>query len=121
MTDVSIVQPAVRQVRVHRPRGSAQPPRRTGRALHLGPGGLAQRRALLEARWRDGLERVSALSVAYHDAAQSVPSGVAGARRPASRRVLGRWNWWLPAWAARLLRVRAAPLPDRTLTPAGTR
>ena len=24
---------------------------------------------------------------------------------PALMRLLGRWNWWLPAWAARLLRV----------------
>ena len=26
--------------------------------------------------------------------------------RPSSR-VLGRWNWWMPVWAARILRVRA--------------
>ena len=87
MTSVSIVQPAVRQVRGRRrSRGSAQPPRGTGRVLHFGPGGLAQRRALLEARWRDRLERVTALSLAYHEAAQNLPSGVAGACSPASRR-----------------------------------
>ena len=40
---------------------------------------------------------------------------------PAIVSLLGRWNWWLPAWAARLLRVRAAPLPDRPLTTVGTR
>ncbi len=28
---------------------------------------------------------------------------------PASMAVLGRWNWWLPSWAARLARVRASP------------
>jgi putative drug exporter of the RND superfamily len=32
---------------------------------------------------------------------------------PAIVALLGRWNWWLPAWAARLLRVQASPLPDR--------
>jgi len=25
---------------------------------------------------------------------------------PALMRLLGRWNWWLPAWAARVLFVR---------------
>jgi len=35
---------------------------------------------------------------------------------PAVVSLLGRWNWWLPAWAGRLLRVRpvvppAAPAP----------
>jgi putative drug exporter of the RND superfamily len=32
---------------------------------------------------------------------------------PAIVSLLGRWNWWLPAWAARLLRVEASPLPGR--------
>jgi RNA polymerase-binding transcription factor DksA len=50
-----------------------------------GPG-LAQRRALLEARWRDRLERVTALSLAYHDAAQAAPSGLPSGRGAASRR-----------------------------------
>jgi len=32
---------------------------------------------------------------------------------PALMRLLGRWNWWLPRWAAIPLRTRAsAPLPD---------
>src|SRR4051794_17908363 len=38
---------------------------------------------------------------------------------PAIMRLLGRWNWWLPSWAARPLRTRAsdaapdaAPLPE---------
>ncbi|MFL5964995.1 MAG: MMPL family transporter [Gaiellaceae bacterium] len=38
---------------------------------------------------------------------------------PAILRLLGRWNWWLPSWAARPLRTRAsdaapdaAPLPE---------
>ena len=30
---------------------------------------------------------------------------------PAVVALLGRWNWWLPAWAARLLRVAPSPLP----------
>jgi RND superfamily putative drug exporter len=32
---------------------------------------------------------------------------------PALMRLLGRWNWWLPHWAARPLRTRAsAPVPE---------
>jgi RND superfamily putative drug exporter len=32
---------------------------------------------------------------------------------PAVMRLLGRWNWWLPTWAARPLRVRASqPAPE---------
>jgi RND superfamily putative drug exporter len=27
---------------------------------------------------------------------------------PALVRLMGRWNWWLPQWAARPLRVRAS-------------
>ncbi|HYK30141.1 MAG TPA: MMPL family transporter [Streptosporangiaceae bacterium] len=30
---------------------------------------------------------------------------------PAIVSLLGRWNWWLPDWAARLLRVAPSPLP----------
>ena len=37
--------------------------------------------------------------------------------------ILGRWNWWLPDWAARILRVEPSPLepddkPDSTPDPA---
>jgi RND superfamily putative drug exporter len=28
---------------------------------------------------------------------------------PAIMRLMGRWNWWLPPWAARILRTRATP------------
>jgi RND superfamily putative drug exporter len=28
---------------------------------------------------------------------------------PAVVSLFGRWNWWLPTWAARLLRVQASP------------
>ncbi len=85
MPSTSILQPAVRQVPVGRQHSSAQPSA-TGRPVHFGPGGLAQRRALLEARWRDRLERVTALSLAYHDAAQSVPCGQQAGRGAAARR-----------------------------------
>jgi RND superfamily putative drug exporter len=40
---------------------------------------------------------------------------------PAIVSLLGRWNWWLPGWAARLLRVKPAPVPGVSLTTAGTR
>jgi hypothetical protein len=29
---------------------------------------------------------------------------------PAVIALMGRWNWWLPAWPARLLRVEPSPL-----------
>jgi putative drug exporter of the RND superfamily len=32
---------------------------------------------------------------------------------PALASLFGRWNWWLPTWAARLLLVRPAPPPAR--------
>jgi RND superfamily putative drug exporter len=32
---------------------------------------------------------------------------------PALMRLMGRWNWWLPAWAARPLRTRPSmPVPE---------
>jgi RND superfamily putative drug exporter len=31
--------------------------------------------------------------------------------------LFGRWNWWLPGWAARVLRVRSAPSPVRPPEP----
>jgi RND superfamily putative drug exporter len=34
---------------------------------------------------------------------------IRGVLAPAAVALLGRWNWWLPAWAARLLRVQASP------------
>jgi DnaK suppressor protein len=86
MSSTSIVQTAVRSlpVRPHRsPAGTAQA---GSRPIHAVPGGLARRRALLEARWRDRLEQVTALSLAYHDAAQNVPPGPAGSQGASSRR-----------------------------------
>jgi putative drug exporter of the RND superfamily len=32
---------------------------------------------------------------------------------PAAVVLFGRWNWWLPAWTARLLRARQQMLPER--------
>ncbi|MFD7659571.1 MMPL family transporter [Actinosynnema sp. NPDC059797] len=41
---------------------------------------------------------------------------------PAAVAVMGRWNWWLPAWAARPLRVPPSPLgADRVAGPAAGR
>ncbi|WP_217913863.1 MMPL family transporter [Miltoncostaea marina] len=38
---------------------------------------------------------------------------------PAFVAVLGRWNWWMPPWAARILRVPASmPAPERRGTVA---
>jgi RND superfamily putative drug exporter len=39
---------------------------------------------------------------------------------PALVSVLGRWNWWLPAWPARVLRVEPSPLaPKEPRPPSG--
>ncbi|NRQ37610.1 MMPL family transporter [Nonomuraea sp. NN258] len=42
---------------------------------------------------------------------------------PAAVAVMGSWNWWLPGWAARVLRVPAAKEPTRAAVPepAGNR
>jgi len=37
---------------------------------------------------------------------------------PALVTTFGRWNWWLPAWIARILRVEPSPLAPRELTSA---
>jgi RND superfamily putative drug exporter len=37
---------------------------------------------------------------------------------PAIMRMMGRWNWWLPAWAARPLRTRPSePVPEARPVP----
>ena len=41
---------------------------------------------------------------------------VRGVLAPAAVAILGRWNWWLPGWAARILRVEASPV-QREATP----
>ncbi len=35
---------------------------------------------------------------------------IRGLLAPALVAILGRWNWWLPAWPARMLRVEASPI-----------
>lgn len=37
---------------------------------------------------------------------------------PALVGVLGRWNWWLPTWSAKALRVAPSPLPSEAELPA---
>ncbi|MCU0308091.1 MAG: MMPL family transporter [Thermoleophilia bacterium] len=41
---------------------------------------------------------------------------IRGALLPAFVAVLGRWNWWLPVWAARILRVEPSLPAPETLT-----
>ena len=43
---------------------------------------------------------------------------------PSVMKLFGRWNWWLPEWAARIVRVKPSPLvastaPKPALRPAG--
>jgi DnaK suppressor protein len=74
MSTITIPQPgtAVR-------RAPARPALRVGRSL-------AERRAELERRWRTRLERVTELSLAYHDAAQLARDGAPASRLRAARR-----------------------------------
>jgi putative drug exporter of the RND superfamily len=37
---------------------------------------------------------------------------IRGVLAPAFVAILGRWNWWLPDWAARILRVEPSPVPS---------
>jgi RND superfamily putative drug exporter len=36
---------------------------------------------------------------------------------PALVSLFGRWNWWLPGWAAALLRVAPSPRPAKAAGP----
>ncbi len=36
---------------------------------------------------------------------------------PSMMAIFGRWNWWLPVWAARIVRVPPSPLDDRSRPP----
>jgi RND superfamily putative drug exporter len=38
---------------------------------------------------------------------------IRGVLTPAAVALLGRWNWWLPNWAARILRVEPSPCPPK--------
>jgi DnaK suppressor protein len=60
-------------------RAAARSPRRVS-------AGLVQRRSQLESSWRTRLERVTELSLAYHDAAQQARDGAPSARPRAARR-----------------------------------
>src|SRR5688572_25097020 len=42
---------------------------------------------------------------------------IRGVLAPAAVSILGRWNWWLPRWAARILRVEPSPLRPPTEPP----
>jgi RND superfamily putative drug exporter len=43
---------------------------------------------------------------------------IRGILAPAAVAILGRWNWWLPDWAARILRVEPSRAqPDSDVTP----
>ena len=64
--------------------------RQSPRAVPAGPGGVARRRAQLEARWRDRLERVTALSLAYHDAGELAGQGRIGVTESRRARMLAR-------------------------------
>jgi len=44
---------------------------------------------------------------------------IRGILTPAAVALFGRWNWWLPNWAARILRVQPSPVqPKATADPA---
>ncbi len=44
---------------------------------------------------------------------------IRGVLAPAAVALFGRWNWWLPDWAARILRVQPSPLePEAPAQPA---
>ena len=47
-------------------------------------------RAILEERWRDRLQKVTELSVAYHGATARAPDGIDGLRDEGARRLLGQ-------------------------------
>jgi RNA polymerase-binding transcription factor DksA len=94
---------------------------------HALPGG-PRWRALLEARWRVNLQRLTELSVAYHDAAVSASPGTAGLQEPraerlmhqavAARRALADTDEALSRLAAGrfgLCEYCAGPIPPQTL------
>jgi DnaK suppressor protein len=85
MSSTTIVHTAVRYVPVRRQERPSRLTNLPGRHLRPGTRGSAQRRALLEARWRDAVERITALSIAYHDVAQLAPAGVPASRGDRSR------------------------------------
>ena len=82
MPSMSISQQSVRRTLAPAHWGSAQlAPART-RAAHAGQTNAMQHRAQLEARWRDRLESVTALSLAYHDEVQRHEAALAATGLP---------------------------------------
>ena len=87
MPSSPISQPAARRSKARHPRGwrTGQSHAAVARQVQAGPGELAERRARLEECWRVRLERVTALSLAYHDevqgAEQESPVDGGGSRR----------------------------------------
>ena len=81
--------------RGHEPAWSsrAPDPAQAGRDLRAGGARGPVWRALLEAQWRDQLQEVTELSLAYHEAASAAaaaaeaPAGAAPASRPGERKV----------------------------------
>lgn len=61
---------------------------RSHQAAGRSAGGLAHRRAQLEQRWRARLERVTALSLAYHDEASSRRARLLATKAVAERQAL---------------------------------
>jgi RNA polymerase-binding transcription factor DksA len=62
---------------------AAEPPPRRPAQL-----GGPRWRALLEARWQTSLQQVTALSLAFHDAAAATPGGPTGQREPLAEQLM---------------------------------
>ena len=46
---------------------------------------------------------------------------IRGVLTPAAVALLGRWNWWMPTWAARILRVEPSPAAPKRSPPPSPR
>ena len=46
---------------------------------------------------------------------------IRGLLAPAAVAILGRWNWWLPGWAARVLHVEPSPVQPHATAGRETR
>ncbi len=90
MASTSIAPRPVPRPAGSRSHGTGQYRAAVPRAVPAGPGGVARRRAQLEARWRDRLERVTALSLAYHDAGELAGQGRIGVTESRRARMLAR-------------------------------
>ena len=90
MPTTSLAQPPARRSPAHRHYGPPELRPARPRQAHFGPGGLARRRAQLEACWRERLERVTALAVAFHDEAGSDGQRQHGSTESRRARTLAR-------------------------------